>query len=298
MDNISDSTKTATERMESFKAAAGASVISLIQILPNLMKGFQGLGVMIRGAVYALGGLGPAALVVLALAAAATAAYFAFQDMYGEQLKLEKEIENMQAGYDALSQKVQETHDKIAGIQDAVNVYRDLTHQVYAATQGTEEYNKALEAANQSTMDMIDKYPDLMNFGDIFTRNANDLLEMNYSTVEKYLEQLKKTEDLQKVSSTLLGAQITEKQAKLTQVQLRDKINDNYKDYVQSQLNGTPLSNPSLRPQMRQLTPNVVTDADLEKLANLDTEDYNRELRNISQAFVNTGKMTVSQQDD
>lgn len=159
-----------------------------------------------------LSALGPIGWIFMAVGAvsALTAAF----DKWGKKtLTTEKQLENQKQALDA----VKKSYDRI---NQSLEAYNDATAAMDKATKGTKEWNDALQEANNTLLDLIEKYPQLAEYvkmgdnGQLYIADEDALLEaqnkvMNAAQRAYYLSQANAQESLGKQQQSRLANGIT-----------------------------------------------------------------------------------------
>ena len=140
----------------------------------------------------------------------------------------------------ALKEAKQATEDAKASFEEARNAYDDLKSSIedYESsldainklTKGTTEWKEAIQKANEQVLELLDKYPELVNY---ITKNENGLLEISEEGKEALLRS--QSAKVQNTARTYYAAQINENKAQtnndITQfVRTTDTVEGNDKE--------------------------------------------------------------------
>ena len=140
----------------------------------------------------------------------------------------------------ALKEAKQATEDAKASFEEARNAYDDLKSSIedYESsldainklTKGTTEWKEAIQKANEQVLELLDKYPELVNY---ITKNENGLLEISEEGKDALLRS--QSAKVQNTARTYYAAQINENKAQtnndITQfVRTTDTVEGNDKE--------------------------------------------------------------------
>jgi len=93
-------------------------------------------------------------------------------------------MEDAKAATDRAAESAEEANAKYESIASAIGEYESVVNTLESCTTGTEEWHTALEKVNEVTTDLINKYPELLDFYDTASGR------FNLDEMKEYLELL------------------------------------------------------------------------------------------------------------
>ena len=175
------------------EATAGDKILALVTGIGMLVPAAMSIVPAFGTAEVAIGAFGATAsiamwqltLIVVAIAAVAGAIAFLVTQQSKEEKAAKKAIEN--------AEKLAEAHnnakDALEDLKSSFDAYDTAVEALEACTEGTEEWKNALEDVNETVLDLLNTYPDLLKDAELFNRNADGMLEINEAKRESLLEQ-------------------------------------------------------------------------------------------------------------
>lgn len=131
--------------------------------------------------------LGPAALVVAAIAAVSIGIYALVKAENAEQ----DSINNLQTAAQKLGEQAKETKQAFTDLQSSFNEYQDLLKGLRACEEGTRAWADACLAVNEAIVEILDKYPELAKINGIVQRDkTTGALTLNSNLYNNYIKDL------------------------------------------------------------------------------------------------------------
>lgn len=204
-------------------AAAGAGMASAGAGAAGAAPGLAGFGVALNAA---LGPVGWIILAVTALTAAIVGIGIAASNAYNKDA-----IEAKKAAEAAedLAESHEEAKQTLTDLQSAFSQYDEAVAALEACTEGTEEWNTALEKVNETVLNLMNEYPSLLKDADVFTRNEiTGMLELNREKQQEILDELEKQVSVTQASSMFGAAHASEAAVKSDKTNITRSIGNMY----------------------------------------------------------------------
>ena len=120
-----------------------------------------------------MGPVGWTIIALTAVAAAITGIAIAANKAYNADVNAAKEAAKRAQ---ELAEAHEEVKQKIDAIYGAFDNYDRAVEALNACTKGTEEWRDALDQVNQSALDLLNTYPELLKEANLFERDPNGML--------------------------------------------------------------------------------------------------------------------------
>ena len=286
IDTWKDSEASLTDKLLASTTTIGMLVPSVMSVI----KGFQGAGqaVTIFGVQTSLA-MWQVTLIVAAIAACV--AIFALLIKSAQDKSMEHQMKKNQQAASDLADNLEAVKEEAEAISAAFDEYDSLVETLNDCTRGTQEWRDALDAVNECVLDLLQEYPQLATYQDLYTRNADGMLELNkdvMETIEKDMEVLK---DTASAAALLSAADVAQDRADIKGRDLKNEVgsygagavtyvddmgNAYYENYVQA---GQLLKD------------------NAEELANLTKEEYAAKVTELAQKAAEGMNMTDAQFD-
>lgn len=170
----SDENLTGTEKLlQTFSALAMVAPMLLSGIksikagVESLAIGIQKAGQTMQAATFeALGWIG---LIV----AAVTALVVIIYKIATAESETEKETKRLKAALTSISESLTELRDEANELESSFSNYENIINTLAECKRGTDEWTKAFKELEQTTSNLLDKYPELLNFSKLFVYDAS-----------------------------------------------------------------------------------------------------------------------------
>lgn len=240
---------------------------------------------------------------VLAIGAIVGAIYLMVKASQAEQ----KEIDGMREAAKQMSEQAEETKKTIDGLKSSLNGYEDAVKTLKSCTEGTDEWNTALQDVNNTVLDILEKYPQLAKIQGLVKRDSDTgLLSIDKSLLNQYQRALEQRYISQRAGAVTAYAQADRKQAEKDSKDLLNTINSRFRSLQQNNLDNT-LSwgnrsqnnlEFSATTRQRYTTPTDFLSTDqlneLSKVVGIDSL-YNKKVQEFTNELVKAGKITEEQ---
>lgn len=173
--------------------------ISVVPALTGIMGGLQSLGAisMVEGGKIAIAGttaqipwiafIAIIALVVLAIAGITKGISELAEATHKKDSS--EMLESMKEAAEGLANAADEAKRKADALRDSIENYDSAVDALNNCTKGTEEWTNALKAANKAAMSLVDNLPNGVDISELYTRNAQGLIEFNQTALEAIQKQ-------------------------------------------------------------------------------------------------------------
>ena len=195
--------------------------------------GFDGVAISAKVAAGGIGALWaalwPITLIAAGVAAAIaliTVAVKAASDAYNaDAIEAEKAAK---AAKD-LAESHEEAKQTLEDLQSAFSQYDEVVAALESCTEGTEEWNTALQKVNETVLNLMNEYPHLLKDADVFTRNEiTGMLELNRKKQQEILDELEKNVSITQAASLFGAAHSSEAQVKSDKTNITRSIGQSY----------------------------------------------------------------------
>lgn len=288
---------------------------ALKMLLPNLLVQ---MGLLTAGEVAASAAAGtlgatiwaalaPILPIILGVTAAigllAGGIYLAVKASQAEQ----EEIDGMREAAKQMSEQAEETKKTIDGLKSALNGYEDAVKTLKACTEGTDEWNTALQDVNNIVLDILEKYPQLAKIQGLVKRDSDTgLLSIDKNLLSQYQRALEQRYISQRAGAITAYAQADKKQVEKDSKDLLNSINSRFKMLQQSNNQETltwgnrSQNNTEFSYAARQRYTNPVDFLNNDQLKQLSEvsgveELYNKKVQEFTNELVKAGKITEAQ---
>ena len=219
IDTWKDSEASLTDKLLASTTTIGMLVPSVMSVI----KGFQGAGqaVTIFGVQTSLA-MWQVTLIVAAIAACV--AVFALLIKSAQDKSMEHQMKKNQQAASDLADNLESVKEEAQAISDAFDEYDTLVDTLNDCARGTQEWKDALDAVNECVLDLLQQYPQLASYQDLYTRNADGMLELNkdvMKTIEKDMEVLK---DAASAAALLSAADVAQDRADIKGRDLKNEV--------------------------------------------------------------------------
>ena len=284
IDTWKDSEASLTDKLLSTTMTLGMVVPSVMSVI----KGFQGASqaVTIFGERASLM-MWQVTLIIAAIAACV--AIFALLIKSAQDKSMEHQMKKNQQAASDLADNLEAVKEEAQAISDAFDEYDTLVDTLNDCARGTQEWKDALDAVNECVLDLLQQYPQLASYQDLYTRNADGMLELNkdvMKTIEKDMEVLK---DAASAAALLSAADVAQDKADIKGRDLKNEVGSYgagqahtvdgytyYDNYVQA---------------------GELLKANAKDLANLTKEEYAAKVTELAQQAAEGMNMTDAQFD-
>lgn len=248
--------------------------------------GFDGVAISAKVAAGGVGALWaalwPIALIAAAVAAAIaliTVAVKAASDAYNaDAIAAEKAAK----AAEDLAKSHEEAKQTLEDLQSAFSQYDEAIAALEACTEGTEEWNTALQKVNETVLNLMDKYPSLLKDADVFTRNEiTGMLELNREKQQEILDELEKNVSITQAASLFGVANASRAHAKAEKTNVTRNIgNKEIIDLISYSEDGTFRSYADDSDKEILNAGKILTDNALD-LANLTETEYREKITDL-----------------
>ena len=288
---------------------------SLIGIIPNLIALFTGLSTAefmaskgaatLAGAIWAA--IAPLLPIILPIVGAIGLLTAGIVALISASQAEQKEIDGMREAAKQMSEQAEETKKTIDGLKSALNGYEDAVKTLKACTEGTDEWNTALQDVNNTVLDILEKYPQLAKIQGLVKRDSDTgLLSIDKSLLSQYQRALEQRYISQRAGAVTAYAQADKKQAEKDSKDLLNSINSRFKMLQQSNNQETltwgnrSQNNTEFSYAARQRYTNPVDFLSNDQLKQLSEvsgveELYNKKVQEFTNELVKAGKITEEQ---
>ena len=265
------------------------------QLIPNLISLFTNMSTAefiaqqgansLAGALWKI--IAPFAPLIIAIGALTVGIYALVKSSQQGQ----KEIDDLRKASENLAKQAEETKSNIESINQSFDEYKNLLSALNSCTKGTEEWNEALNEVNLSALEILDKYPELANIPNLFTR-INGALTLNEDVLDSYIEKQQNYANIIKSAGLLSNAIADEKQSDRNTKKLFNSIKSDLLE-IDSPYNkpqGLNIGEDERNKVIETLTSNI------NQLGDLTEKEYKNKLYelNINDKYINT---LISYQD-
>ena len=216
---------------------------SLIGIIPNLIALFTGLSTAefiaskgaatLAGAIWAA--IAPLLPIILPIVGAIGLLTAGIVALISASQAEQREIDGMREAAKQMSEQAEETKKTIDGLKSALNGYEDAVKTLKACTEGTDEWNTALQDVNNTVLDILEKYPQLAKIQGLIKRDSNTgLLSIDKSLLGQYQRALEQRYISQRAGAVTAYAQADKKQAEKDSKDLLNTINSRFRSIQQN----------------------------------------------------------------
>ena len=285
IDTWKDSEASLTDKLLASTTTIGMLVPSVMSVI----KGFQGAGqaVTIFGVQTSLA-MWQVTLIVAAIAACV--AIFALLIKSAQDKSMEHQMKKNQQAASDLADNLEAVKEEAQAISDAFDEYDTLVDTLNNCARGTQEWKDALDAVNDCVLDLLQQYPQLASYQNLYTRNADGMLELNkdvMETIEKDMEVLK---DAASAAALLSAADVAQDRADIKSRDLKSDIGSYGAGRAYSDGNGGVYYENYV--QAGQIIADNAKD-----LANLTKEEYAAKVTELAQQAAEGMNMTDAQFD-
>ena len=296
-----------TSNMSSLATGSTLSLNKATMTTTTSATGFAGIAAKLGVSVATLGAV--LAVVAVAIAAVGTALYLNWK--MEEQEK--QNLEQIKKAEEDLAQAAEETASKLSEVRGILDKYDSAVEILNKCTEGTDEWNEALKNVNQTVLDLLSAYPALNGMGNIYSYN-NGQLTLNKEALEEQIKLLEQSQQIQQAAKLAAGAWSASASNKNAQEDLIKDINKDFKKTVendQTRVDNEYQLSSSWDPAYEEkhaayermkaapkIDTNIISQDQLEALANLPIEEYNEKLRQYAEAAVESGALTKEGADD
>lgn len=191
-------------------------------------------------------------------------------------VKEQQQITQMKEAAEELKKEYESVKDEINSIKNSFNEYNKLQETLASCTEGTKEWNKALQAVNESALNILSSYPELAKTEGLFTR-INGVLTVNQGVLDDFIDKKQRQANVLQASSLMGNAVADKKQATKDIKNLNKDIASDlrFKDSVYASQTGYPTQpqyNETASKNADLLTKNISS------LSNLTSEEYKTKL--------------------
>ena len=272
--------------------ATATSLGTLVPTIISVVKGFKGAAqsITIFGVQTSLA-MWQVTLIVAAVAA--LIGLFAFLFKTAQDNTLEHQLEKDRQAAEALKDSLDETKTKVDNLFSAFDEYDKAVEALNSCVQGTEEWNEALKKANSTVLSLIEEYPELAKYENLYHRNdETGLLELDAGVVDQVKADAQKQLDTMQVASVMSNARLTRRQ---TEIETRDFKNDvgSYGAGQQHTVHGE--GGYSYTYYDDYVNAGQIMAEHAAELANLSPEEYEAEVRELLQGVASDSNMTSAQ---
>lgn len=260
------------------EATAGDKILALVTGIGMLIPAAMSIVPAFGTAKVAIGAFGATAsiamwqltLIVIAITAVAGAIAFLVTQQSKEEKAAKKAIENAEK----LAEAHNDAKDALEDLKSSFDAYDTAVEALEACTEGTEEWKNALEDVNETVLDLLNTYPDLLKDAELFDRNVdNGMLEINTAKREALLEQAENRVKTAQAASLFGEAHASEANTNLERKNLSSSIGSAGIGDSRS-VEGTTVYDQYLN------VGKILTDNALE-LANLTEEEYRKKVSEL-----------------
>lgn len=280
------------------------TIETLAFTLPMVMSGFGGIkaaaSTALMGVAKALGAvqivetatgtqatimwteiLGPVGIAIAAITALGVAIYAIWQQSQAEQ----KEIDAMHKAAAALSDKAAETKKSVDELKDSLNGYDSAVETLNKCVVGSQKWNEALLAVNQTVLDILEKYPDLAKIEGIVKTDKNTgALSLDKDLLNDYMSQR-----IQGATKAQAAALYTEAFANNKQAKKNIKDYENETNY---NLRANSYSGMGESGGYGAYVSDKVPEIDIDKLIHLDKDKFNKEIESFTNKMKESGEFS------
>ena len=245
-------------------------LISVLPLASTLMTTF-GTTTAAAGATAGAGmtaALGPVGIVIgviVAAIAGLTLAFSALQKAYNKDaINAKKAAENAEK----LAEGAEKAKNALEGLKAGFEAYDTAVDKLEKCVKGTDEWNAALAEVNDTVLDLLNTYPELLGQKDLFTRNRDGMLEIDSTKQKEIIEQAEKAADAAEAAALVSKARAAEASAVAQNTQVSRNIGSFYSYGSQGEIDAT-------------VNAGQIMTANKELLSGLTPEEFEKELRNL-----------------
>ena len=126
---------------------------------------------------------------------------------------------------ESMKSAADEAKQSFENLKAAFDTYDTAVEKLEECREGTEEWNAALKAVNDTVLDILENSPELAKNANLFVRDANGNLTINHNEREAILAQAERNANVMSAGAVMAQAQATRASANLEASQLASKIN-------------------------------------------------------------------------
>lgn len=225
--------------------------------------------------------LGPVGIAIAAIAALGVALFVLYEQSQAEQ----KEIDAMHDAAAALSDKAAETKKSVDELKDSLSGYDKAVETLNKCVTGSEKWNEALLAVNQTVLDILEKYPDLAKIEGIVKTDKNTgALSLDKDLLNDYMSQR-----IQGATKAQAAALYTEAFANNKQAKKNIKDYENETNY---NLRANSYSGMGEYGGYGAYASDKVPEIDIDKLIHLDKDKFNKEIESFTNKMKESGEFS------
>lgn len=199
-------------------------------------------------------------------------------------VKEQKQIENLRTAASEMQKDYEELTATINEVKSDFDNYNSVLTTLHGCTEGTKEWQDALQEVNNSALEILKKYPELAKTEGLFTR-INGVLQVNQDVLDTYLDKKQKEADVMQISSMFATGHADELQAKKDKKDLRSTLKTEFEtDARAASTKGNNGRNPGTVTDQQASDISSVLDFledNYDKLAGLTKEEYEQKLREM-----------------
>ena len=167
----------------------------------------------LKAALSSLGGtLSSLAATVLPVVAVVGVLAAAFIAVYNEATKYERAVKKASEAHESIKASAEEAKTSVENLKNAFEEYSTVTDTLNQCVKGTNEWNDALEKANNQVLTMLNQFPELLKMEGAITRNAEGLLEISKSAEAQIKADADKRKETLEAAELLSGVDVTKAQ--------------------------------------------------------------------------------------
>lgn len=214
--------------------------------------------------------LGPVGAVLLAIGAVGFAIYKMLEASQAEQ----KEIDAMNEAAASLAERANETKESVNELKDNLSAYDSAVETLTKCVKGSEKWNEALMAVNQTVLDILEKYPDLAKIEGILKTDKNTgALSLDQDLLNTYINQRLEGAAKSQANALYTRSSASLRQAKKDQQDYEDEINNRV---AYNSSNGYATEN----------TPKI----NVEDLMGLTSDEYKAKIKEFTDSLKESGE--------
>ena len=158
--------------------------------------------------------------VVAAIAALGVGIHALIQEYNADAIAAEKAAKTSHQ----LSEAATEASDKLDGIRSSIEAYQGALDTLDSCVKGTDQWNTALEAVNQTVDELLSKYPELLKNADLFNNDGT----LNAEVLQRALDEAEE-------NATSAAAASIRGQVNATMASNQSQLTDTARRFIEGQ---------------------------------------------------------------
>lgn len=125
---------------------------------------------------------------------------------------------------ESMKSAADEAKQSFENLKTAFDTYDTAVEKLEECREGTEEWNAALKAVNNTVLDILQNSPELAKNANLFTRDENGMLTINQNEKENVLRQAERNANVAAAGAVMAQAQVSEANTQLEKSNLSSEV--------------------------------------------------------------------------